>query len=450
MAKWRFLSLILCASAALCQTNSRQVIAFASAGGKSDTDQKIESLQLKVKTAPSNYASYDELGAAFFQKARETGDIFYYDLAEQTLKKSLELMPRDFRAADPLVHIALVYMGEHRFKDALASAQEAIALGSGNLPAFAIEGDAYTDMGDYDLAAEAYATMQILGQATSSPLTLAYMSDSRIAYLRFLHGDSAEAIQMMQSAITAGLQINVPRENLAWLYFELGERYFQAGNLDGAELSYQSGMTADANHYRCIAGLAKVRASQGRFDESIHLYQRSIAIIPFPIYVEELGDVFRRVGQEKEAQQQYDLVEYIGHLGELNRVLANRELALFHADHSVRLAEAVQLARNELEVRHDIYTWDTLAWVLYKNGRLQEAAEDMNKALALHTNDPLLLFHAGMIYHALEKDYEAEDFLHGALKTNPQFHPFHADEARRTLEDIEASNRDSRTTNAKR
>jgi hypothetical protein len=74
----------------------------------------------------------------------------------------------------------------------------------------------------------------------------------------------------------------------------------------------------------------------------------------------------------------------------------------------------------------------------------------MNKALALHTNDPLLLFHAGMIYHALEKDSEAEGFLHDALKTNPQFHPFHADEARRILEDIDARNRDSRTTNAKR
>jgi tetratricopeptide (TPR) repeat protein len=163
-----------------------------------------------------------------------------------------------------------------------------------------------------------------------------------------------------------------------------------------------------------------------------------------------LGDVYRKVGNEKEAQQQYDLVEYIGHLGELNRVLANRELALFHADHGIKLAEAVDLARKELEVRHDIYTLDTLAWVLYKNGRFQEAAEAMNKAQALHTNDPLLLFHAGMIYHALEKDSEAEDFLNRALKTNPQFHPAHADEARRTLEDIEARKQDSRTTNAKR
>src|SRR5450755_1116357 len=153
MAKWLLLSLILYAFAAMCQTQARQSIACPSAGGKSDTDQKIESLQLRVKAAPRDYAGYDELGSVFLQKARETGDISYYDLAEQTLKKSIGLMPRDFRAADPLVHIALVYMGEHRFKDALAYAQEAIGLGSGNLPAFAIEGDAYIDMGEYDEAA---------------------------------------------------------------------------------------------------------------------------------------------------------------------------------------------------------------------------------------------------------------------------------------------------------
>ena len=237
------------------------------------------------------------------------------------------------------------------------------------------------------------------------------MSDSRMAYLCYLRGDSAEAIRLMKSAIAAALQTNVPRENLAWLYFELGERYFQAGDLGNADLSYQSGIMADPNHYRSLAGLAKIRAAQGKFEESIQLYQRSIAIIPFPVYVAELGDVYKKVGRMKEARQQYDLVEYIGHLGKLNQVLANRELALFYADQGIKLPEALELARKELEVRHDIYTWDTLAWVLYKNGRFQEAAEAINKALGLHTNDSLLLFHAGMIYHSLANDSDAEDFL---------------------------------------
>jgi len=439
------------ASAAWCQTDVSKSISFAGSQLNSETDKQIQSLQLHVKSAPNDYAGYDGLGSAFFQKARETGDIGFYDLAEQTLKKSLALAPHDFHAADPLVHVALVYMGEHRYKDALAFAQQAISLGSGNIAAFAIEGDAYTDLGDYGQAAEAYHTVQTLGAVTLSPLALACMGDSCIAYLRFLHGDSEEAIRLMRSAIAAALQINVPRENLAWLYFELGERYFQTGKLENAALAYQSGITADPNHYRSLAGLAKVRAAQGQFEESIHFYKRSIAIIPFPVYVEELGDVYRKIGKEKEAQQQYDLVEYIGHLSELNRVLANRELALFHADQGIGLAEAVELAQKELEVRHDIYTWDTLAWVLYKNGRMEQATAAMEKALLLHTNDPLLLFHAGMIYHALGKDDEAGDFLFRALTANPRFHILRAEEAERTLEEVrQARSRDVRSINAER
>jgi tetratricopeptide (TPR) repeat protein len=405
----------------------------------SSTDTQIAKLQDRVRHAPGDYAGYDQLGAAFFQKARESGDITYYDLAEQALKTSLDLAPRDFRAADPWVHISLVYMGEHRFTDVIASTQKAIAFGSGNLAAFAVEGDAYTDMGEYEKASDAYNTAQKLGAATASPLGLSYTLDSRQAYLTFLHGDSSRAIQLMNRAVEAGLQTNVPRENLAWLYFELGERYFQTGDFANAERAYGSGIAADPNHYRSLAGLAKVRAAQARFDESIVLYQRSIAIIPFPVYVAELGDVYQKLGRMEEAQQQYDLVEYIAHLSKLNQVLANRELALFYADHEIKLAEAMELARNELAVRRDIYTWDTLAWVLYKNGRFEEAAVAIKKALILKTNDSLLLFHAGMIDHSLGKESEAEQLLSKALQTNPHFHVFYADLARQTLGDISRS-----------
>ena len=432
-----------------CQTS--HVNLSPGSAAMSATDLEIESLQNRVKKSPGDYAGYDALGAAFLQKARETGDITFYDLAEKTLSRSLELVPQDFRSVGPLVHIGLVCMGEHRFSQALSYAQKAIALGSGNLAAFALEGDAHTDLGDYAGARSAYDALRTLGQATSPPLELAYMLDSRMAYLSFLQGDSAESIRLMNSAITAALQTRQPRENLAWLYFELGERYFQGGDLVNAERSYGAGIQADSNHYRSLAGLAKVRAAQGKMDESIQLYQRSLAVIPFPVYVAELGDGYAKMGRLKDAQQQYDLVEYIGHLSALNRVLENRELALFYADHGIHLAKALEYAQAELKVRRDVYTWDALAWALYKNGKPAEADSAMKTALSLHTNDAMLLFHAGMIRHGLGDERGAEEFLSRALKTNPSFHPLSADIASRTLAEIERfRNRDLRSSNAPR
>ena len=77
-----------------------------------------------------------------------------------------------------------------------------------------------------------------------------------------------------------------------------------------------------------------------------------------------------------------------GCLGNINQVLHNRDLALFYADHDMKLAEALDLAQKELEVRHDIYTWDALAWALYKNGKLTEAAKASEKRHEVRNTRP--------------------------------------------------------------
>src|ERR1700689_3614491 len=133
MAKWLLVFPILCAASAWSQTMPFKSVDLNRLGPVSETDKRIQTLQDRLKEALVDYSAYDGLGSAFLQKARETGDIAYYDLAEQTLKKALDLAPQDFRAADPLLHMALVYMGEHRFSDALSYAQKAMGTGSGNL-----------------------------------------------------------------------------------------------------------------------------------------------------------------------------------------------------------------------------------------------------------------------------------------------------------------------------
>jgi tetratricopeptide (TPR) repeat protein len=278
-------------------------------------------------------------------------------------------------------------------------------------------------------------------------LTLAYMADSRLSYLKFLSGETAESIRLMNQATVAALQLNIPKENLAWLYYEWGQRYFQAGDLQHADMAYSSALAADPGHYRSLAGLAQVRAAQEKLDDSIKLYKASVAIVPLPQYIADLGDIYLKTGQNREAQEQYDLVEYIGHLGKLNQVLHNRDLALFYADRGMKLTEAVQLARDELAVRQDIYTWDALAWVLYKNHQLPEAKQAIDEAQRLHTNDPILLFHAGMIEHALGNDAAAQDDLRRALAINPHFHIFYAQQAADTLAEV-SHNQQMRSVNA--
>jgi tetratricopeptide (TPR) repeat protein len=226
----------------------------------------------------------------------------------------------------------------------------------------------------------------------------------------------------------------LPGENIAWSLFELGDYFFQSGNLPEAEDAYQNAIAHYPGYYRALAGLARVRVAQGRYNEAISLYQRALAVVPFPEYAAELGDVLTKVVRPKYAVKQYELVEFVGYLSSVNEVLYNRELAIFYADHDLKLRESLELAQKELEVRQDIYTWDTLAWALYKNGRLPEATEAINKALHMGTQSALLFFHAGMIYDALGEREKARDYLRRALATNPHFHIFYADVALKMVE----------------
>ena len=374
------------------------------------TERSIQTMQSRVQRNPKDPAAYSALGAAFFQRARETGDVEDFQLAEQALNKSLDLNSADFSADAAYSTMAEVCMGEHRFSDAITYAQKALALGSGDLSSFAIVGDANADMGEYERAAVAYSRLDISGDSASQPRNV-YVRDSRTSYLKFVSGDTAGAIRLMQSAVAAGTEARLPAENLAWLYYELGEYEFQAGDIAAANNAYLTALNIHPGDYRALAGLGKLRGNQGRYAEAIKLYQAAIAVVPMPIYVAELGDLYTKAGNPAEARKQYQLVQYIGLLGHINQVLHNRDLALFYADHDIKLDEALALAHKEFEVRHDIYTWDALAWALYKNGKYQEASDAIENALRPGTRDALLFFHAGMIAGRLGQDALAKERL---------------------------------------
>ena len=91
------------------------------------TDQLISSYQARLSRSPNESSSYDKLGAAYLQKGRETSDLTYYELAEKSLTRSLELTSfMDMSAAAPLTHLAAVCMAEHRFSDAADYAERAL------------------------------------------------------------------------------------------------------------------------------------------------------------------------------------------------------------------------------------------------------------------------------------------------------------------------------------
>ncbi len=391
-------------------------------------DDLIRYYQARVARRVGDARNHAGLGQAYILKARESGDPQYYDLADKALAVCLQLSPDPLTATRATTDLAVVRMARHEFREALTTAQKALTYGSGGLNPYGLVGDAHIELGEYDQAEAAYEKMRSL----EGP----FYPHSRLSVLRFLRGDAAGAIAEMRRAVEAATAGNQPKENIAWVQFKLGGLLFQTGDLPGAARAHQDALATYPAYHRALAGLAQVRAAETRLSEAIELYRKALEVIPLPDYAGSLGDVYAKLGRADEARKQYALVEYIGRLNALNKVLYNRELALFYLDHDLKLGEALDLARRELEVRSDVYTHDVLAWALYKNGRAAEAVPPMTEALRLGTRDPRLLFHAGLIHRSAGDPDRARELLQAALALNPHFHVLQADVAERVLKEI--------------
>ena len=199
---------------------------------------------------------------------------------------------------------------------------------------------------------------------------------------------------------------------------------------------YEAALKDFGGYYLALAAMGDVFAAQGKYEKAIDYYGKSVDVIPMPTTLATLGDLYTKVGDTQEARLQYDTVEIIAKLGAANGVIYNRELARYYADHDINLNKALKLARAEIKVRKDIYGYDTLAWVLFKNGHLDEAAEAMADALRLGTQDADLYYHAGMIHHGLGEYEQAREYLDRALALNSQFSVLQADVARATRDNL--------------
>jgi tetratricopeptide (TPR) repeat protein len=393
---------------------------------RSSTDNHIAYYERLLSRNARNARAYYGLGDALIRKARETGDPVYFNRAEEALRRSLEIAPRN---AGVVRHLAYVFYSRHEFHQAATYANKAIEIDSTDGDAYGILGDAFLEVGQYDKAREAYQKMMQLGQNL--------YSHGRLAGLKSIRGDNRGAIADLEQAIQSGKAADNPKESIAWAEWQLGSDHLALGNLKEAEAYYLQALQSYPNYYRALAGLAHIRAVQKRYEEAIDLYRQAIAIIPSPEYAAALGDLYMKIGRTDDAKKQYALVEYIGYLNALNKVLYNRELASFYADHDIKLKEGLKLARRELEYRRDIYAYDLLAWSLHKNGKPEEALSAMSEALKFGTKDAKLFFHAAMIYHRIGEAEKAKEYLRRALSTNPHFHIFYAEMAERTLKELE-------------
>lgn len=371
------------------------------------TDDRIHAYERLIAGKPDDQQIRAGLISTYLQKLRESADYRYLDLASKLVDQMLEKDGGSF--------VALRFQNEidlqrHDFRAVRERAQDMTIYSPSDPGTWGNLGDALMELGEYEQAGQAYLKMFAL-----RPNLASY---NRLSYFRFVTGDPQRAIVFMNEAIAAG---DPQLEVVAWCWAELGDMYFKTGHLGEAARAYRSAIRLFPRLHRALAGMGRVEAAQGRIDDAIKSYSRAQAIVPLVEYASALEDLYTAAGLREKAREQDALIETIEKLGKATNEKTNRNLALALADHNKHLATALELVQAEIPNRPDVYTWDALAWVLFKNNRVEAAKKASGKALKLSTPEPLFYYHASKIALACGDSQAAREYSDRLVSLNPKF-----------------------------
>lgn len=400
---------------------------YAATANRQEVERLIGALEDEVRSTPTA-DRYTQLGQLYLERARDGGDLRNYAQAEAAARRAVDLAPSD---PDARSLLAAVRYSSHDFAGALALAEAVLAGTPSHVGALATVGDARLELGDYDQAAAVYSRL-----AASNPeAPAATIRQARLAYVQS-RSDEARRLAALADDQARASALGGASLTLYVAYHAQVE--LDTGHYADAARLFSAALDETPASFVALAGLARARAAQGERGAAIELYEKAVAVLPDPAALGALGDLYQLDHQEAKAATEYGTVEVTAALGEFNKQVYNRALAVFYADHDLRVDEALRLSEAELAVRRDVFGYDAYAWALFKNGRLSDARAASDAARGQQTQDARMLYHAGLISAALGDRDRARSELGEALAISPQFDPLQAPRARDALAALSA------------
>jgi tetratricopeptide (TPR) repeat protein len=354
--------------------------------GQGKTDKEIRHLQGQVQPGRNRNLALEQLGWAFVSKARESFDAGYYKLAEQC---ALAIEQEDPHSEGALLLRGHVLDSLHRFHEAEILARQLVDQRGRGFD-YGLLGDTLMEQGRLTEAVAAYQKMMDL-----RPDLHAYV---RAAHIRWLKGDLEGAIEAMSLATGAGTPGDA--ESAAWANTRLAGYEFQAGHFATAARRCDVALAFQTNYPPALLLRGKLLLAGGQPGAAVAALQNAEQLNPLPEYKWALADALREAGREKDAARVEEQICSRGAAAD------PRTFALYLATRRQSPSLAVQLAREELATRGDVFTHDALAWALWAGGDSAGAQAEMKLALAEGTQDSRLFLHAAAI--ALAAGHPAE------------------------------------------
>jgi tetratricopeptide (TPR) repeat protein len=382
--------------------------------------QEIAFHQRIIQQQPTAGLERAALAQNYLKMARATGESSWYLLAQQTAQQSLDRLP--FHNYGAILVLAKVAAAKHDFTQSLALLKqlppqaESLSLLTTN----------YLAVGD-TTAAQQNADTAVRRMPTLSNFALR-------ALVEVAQGQDLAAVQDFKTAIAA----EEPDEagSSAWVRTLLGRFYYKRGQLQQAEDLYISALEILPKYPPALLNMAELSVRRWQADPTQPYYQqRATALydrffltnqqaptIYDHIALRGLARVQRLQGDTTKANHTWE--QAVARLrADLGGFGHRREFAqlLLERGQTEDLAQALTLMQAEVKIRQDPETWDTLAAVYQRMGRLTAAQQAIETALKSGIRDPALTDRAAVIARSRGQLAQAQMYRERVKSIDPRF-----------------------------
>lgn len=387
-------------------------------GDGRDLTAVVASLEETVRRLPDDHVTWANLALAYVEQVRVSGNTALYDQAEEAVARSFEIQPEDNVGA--LTATSALHSVKHEFREALAYADEALAIDPFHPAALVLRVDALTEQGRYDAQLAALRTAD--RRQPGVPVA------TRYAYAYELRGDLGRATFILRRS--AASATGGDRAHVLTLLADLERR---RGRTAESGRLLDTVRRIDRDYLPALISRARLAIANDRLDLAAELWERVVARADHPEHHIELGEVYAAAGRHRLARQQLDPLE--DYATAQDSVSLGRELdvVLFMADYAdpeVGLAAA----RSEWRSRKAIPAADALGWTLHRTGESRAALRFARIATGLGTPDAGFWIHRGLIEASLGLAGPARRHLAYALRLDPGISPAQQERAARTLD----------------
>lgn len=387
-----------------------------------ERNRLIAFYEAQARRDPDDQITQRMLAGEYLQRFRENGDINDVARASAMAAKSLRLQPQGNVQA--LSVLAAGDIAFHRFPAALAAERASLEGDPNDDNARAQSASILMELGRYDAAA------RVLARPTDPNPT--WMSIQ--ARYDELTGSLAGArVRMTAATAIIDRLIEVPAYTRSWYHLREAQLAFEDGDRNDAQAEFDEALRDYPDNAMALLWEAKFYRAQRDWPRALTAASRSADLYPLPQALGYEADAQRALGDTAGAQRTDALICAEQRLFNTQGI-NDRLLAMYFAEHGEHFHAALTAAQSDLAKRGDeIYADDAMAWVLAAMKRWPQARIYALRATRYETQDPELQYHAGVIALRTHHLVEARRRLAAALAIDPQFHPFYADDARRTL-----------------